>query len=221
VNEENRETPVEGLPGRGAPAGLEMSFPGMPGPEVRYKAALGLLEAGRIDEAEAALKPLLEEYPDHIPGLIALGEVYLHQGRSDEAIEVNDRVIRINPDISTPFVNLGYAFILKGDYDQAVSECDEAIRINSRDTAAYINISLAYLLKEDWAMCRLASEKLLEIAPDSAEAHNNLAVALFRQGHLEQAVAHVEAAAGHGYPVDKDFIQELKQALGGAPSTEA
>lgn len=59
--------------------------------------------------------------------------------------------------------------------------------LRPQDAAAWELMTRAYFGLEDWRLAREAAEKVLQLAPDSAAAHTNLALVLRRLGRLGEA----------------------------------
>jgi Flp pilus assembly protein TadD len=58
-----------------------------------------------------------------------------------------------------------------------------------------------------------AARKGLELDPDSALGHNNLAVALYFKGNFAEARNHLDKARELGYSVDPNFVLSLQKKL--------
>ena len=74
--------------------------PVIPGPRGEYEAAIALVRANQLDEAEASLKGFLERYPNGqlTPGAAYnLGDIYARRGRHREAAE---QFLKVSTDFS-------------------------------------------------------------------------------------------------------------------------
>jgi tetratricopeptide (TPR) repeat protein len=89
----------------GAFRSLASAYPSYSGPLVN----LGILhaKAGRLDEAEKALKGALERKADSATAYNQLGIVYRRQGRFKEADEAYTRAVQIDPSYANAYLNLG------------------------------------------------------------------------------------------------------------------
>lgn len=89
-------------------------------PTFVYQYAQLLEEAGRIDEAEAALRQLLARDPLDANALNALGYMFADRGeRLDEAVELLQRALKIEPGNPSFLDSLGWAFFKQGRLDRA------------------------------------------------------------------------------------------------------
>ena len=68
-----------------------------------------LVQLGRLDEAEALLRAVLQEAPNAASVHDRLGNVLLSQGRVPEAIDAFETALRISPRSAVSFFNLGRA----------------------------------------------------------------------------------------------------------------
>ncbi len=60
-------------------------------------------------------------------------------------------------------------------------------------------------------------ERALSLAPDDPIIHNNLAIAYFDNGQVEEAISHMERAKSLGYQVHPDFSARLAHYRQGVP----
>ena len=63
----------------------------------KVETALALSKLSRSGEAEAQCRAILDDHPDHIPALLALGEILFGCGRAAEAEATLDRAGRLAP----------------------------------------------------------------------------------------------------------------------------
>jgi len=84
---------------------LSIAYPSYSGPLLN----LGVLQskAGRLEEAEKALKGALERKADNAIALNQLGVVYRRQGRFNEADAAYTRAVQIDPNYANAYLNLG------------------------------------------------------------------------------------------------------------------
>jgi tetratricopeptide (TPR) repeat protein len=86
-----------------------------------------LEQAGRITEAETALRRLLERDPGNANALNALGYMFADRGeRLDEAVELLQRALAIDPGNASFLDSLGWAFFKQGRLDRADQPLSEA-----------------------------------------------------------------------------------------------
>ncbi len=85
-------------------------------------------KAGRVDEAMAELKAILEENPDLRDAKIALGIVLIEKGDYDGAVENLTSASMLNPRPQRAYYWLGNAYEKKGDLENAVKFYRKALK---------------------------------------------------------------------------------------------
>ncbi len=144
-------------------------------------AALGraLAQAGRVDEARAALEDAVREHPDSAPLRLDLGRLYLSQGEGEPARRELDRAAALAPQDASIRFDLGRA-------EEAAGRLDEA-------EAAYRR---ALELSPNLASPRYALGRLLVRRGRREEGEKELDV--YRTQYSRAAKAQSEAEARHG-----------------------
>ncbi len=153
-----------------------------------------LANRGRIDEAMAQYRKVLEIKPDHAEAHYNLGNALAKGGRFDEAMAQYRKALEIKPDHAEAHNNLGTAFVRLGRFDEAMAQYRKALEIKPNYAEAHYNLGTAFagLGRFDEAVAQY--RKALEIKPDYAEAHNNLGSAFVRLGRFDEAIAHYQRA---------------------------
>ncbi len=146
-------------------------------------------QAGRLREAEAIYRQILQIEPDQPDALHLLGVIAHHMGRHQIAVEQIRKAIALNPNVAEFHNNLGEAYRALGMNHEAVEGYRRALALKPGFAEAHYNLGI-----------QLSDQGLIEDAitsyrnalvcnPQYAEAHNNLGNALLGQGQEEEAVA--------------------------------
>jgi len=136
--------------------------------------AINKHQAGVVDEAEAAYRQILKDFPKHSDALHLLGVLHYQTNRSEKAVKLIKRAIRLNPGQDIMYVNLGAALKKTNKPHQAIRAYEDAIRLNPDSADAYFNLGQAM---RDTGEPEKAIEiylKAAEIKPDDAEVFVNL-----------------------------------------------
>jgi len=138
-------------------------------------AVIGLLEAGRLQEAERDSRALLDRYPKSVLVLNLLGVVLQRLDKSDEAVSVLDQATRLAPGFAEAHDNRGIALKASGDFERAIESFDRAIAAKPDFAAAHYNRANA--LKDAGRFEKAADgyRAAIHLRPGFAEAHRNLA----------------------------------------------
>jgi tetratricopeptide (TPR) repeat protein len=106
-----------------------------------------LSDAGRNEEAIAALRQALAINPEHTEAFYNLGRVYLtYPDRIGDAIAVLKRAIELKPDYDDAYVNLAAAYIRGGKPAEAVRFVENVIARSADRPDAHFNLGVAYFL---------------------------------------------------------------------------
>lgn len=85
-----------------------------------FNLALLLVESGRALEATPFLNQLVKHHPDHIKGLILLGDIYINSIRDlDSAEKCYKRILDVDPSHVQGMHNLCVVYVERGDLQQA------------------------------------------------------------------------------------------------------
>jgi Flp pilus assembly protein TadD len=118
-------------------------------PELNFNRYGLLMDAGRKNEAEAALTELLTAHPAFPPALLAAARAHLAAGRTAEAEAVYRRVIAANPADLEALNDLGILLARRGDYAGAGEFFRRALRLSPGGLAAQNLLRLEALKAKD------------------------------------------------------------------------
>jgi len=130
-----------------------------------------LHQAGRLVDAEAVYRKVLQKYPKNFDARSLLGTICAQRGDCEQAIRQIDLALKANPNVAYVHNNRGSALINLHKYDESLSSFDRAIALkpdfaeahNNRGGAlrglkrfkeALASLDRAITLKQDYAECR-------------------------------------------------------------------
>jgi len=146
-------------------------------------------------DSVALFSHALEVTPRNFLGHINLGTALATRHQEAEAIEHFHKALDAgHPRPEQVHFNLGLSYNAMGDSDQALWHYHTAARINPRYAEPYIALGTFWLDEKNFDESLRYSFRALEIAKDSAKAHNNVGVALLYQGKPEEAAGHFKEA---------------------------
>ena len=157
----------------------------------------------------------LEVTPYNFLGHMNVGTALAERHREAEAIDHFHKALDTgHPRPEQVHFNLGLSYAASGDKDQALWHYHTAARINPRYAEPYIALGTFWLEEKNFEESLRYSFRALEIAKDSAKAHNNVGVALLYQGKPEEAAGHFKEALriDPGYIIAK---KNWERAIGG------
>lgn len=150
--------------------------------------ALALHKAGRIGEAEARYRAILEAEPTHASALHLLGVIALRKGRAEEAAALIERAIAQRPDSAAYHNNLGNARRALGRDEDAMASYRRAVELDRTLLDAHVNLGSMLRLAGRLEEARSVLERARAIGPRNAALLNNLANVVDAQGETGRAM---------------------------------
>jgi len=196
----------------------EHADPGAPGasPAARLAAALEAHSAGRLDEAQAIYRALVEHDPAHADALHYWGVARHQLGDHRGALALMDRALAQAPADAVCWSNRGLAALALGQHAEAAHNLREALRLAPAFADAHNNLSLALREAGDYAGAERHCRATLALAPASVNAHVNLGSVLAKLGRYEEALASYREALARA-PADAAIhfnLGNAQRALG-------
>jgi tetratricopeptide (TPR) repeat protein len=167
---------------------------GSPAAELRtaFQKAVELQTAGKLDEAEAAYRAILEKAPDVPEVHQNLGTILAQKKDVAGAEAAYLKALELRPDSSDTATQLAKLYQESGQPDKAMALMQKAAGANPADAKAQFNqgIFLLNAYKNDEAAA--AFEAAIKADPGMAEAYYRLGTINVGQGKIPEAVANLE-----------------------------
>lgn len=151
-------------------------------------------QAGRLSEAEALYRQVLQLEPNQPVALNLLGVVALQVGNAEAAIELMSKSVHIQPDYADAHNNLGQAFQTSGKVEDARASFEKAVTLKPDYAEAHANLGNALQAQGFFDQAAQSYLKALEINPGYLKAHSNLGLAYKELERLEEAEASFRTA---------------------------
>jgi predicted O-linked N-acetylglucosamine transferase (SPINDLY family) len=148
-----------------------------------------LLGQGKLDEAVAAYRAVIERQPDSPEAHHFLAIALHRQGRLDDAIAAYRRVTELGPGFAETHSNLGLALMAQGRHDKAAAACRQAIALRPDFVEAHNYLGIALQRCGKLAEAVGAYRAAIALRPNFPEVFSNLCVALHVLGQFDEAVA--------------------------------
>ena len=179
---------------RPAPAPVVVPPPPAADPEVLLNRAIDLHRAGRLDDAMAAYRAVLDLAPRHSDALHLLGLIQHQTGKHAEADRHITAALRIDPDFPTAWNHLGLVQQALDRPDKALLCFRRAMVLRPDFPEAMTHMGLSMHQPERLASAKRWHLRSIRLAPANPAAHTNLGHACEVQGHFDNAAAHYRRA---------------------------
>lgn len=156
--------------------------------------AVANLDAGRLQDAENAVRLLLAASPKDGDALNVMGVIELRRGRNAAAIDAFKRAAAVQPRNPGVHLNLGNAFLRANQPKAALDHYETATRLRPgyADAEALKGDALRRLAR--WPEAALAYERALRGKKDHFAALNGYGLCLLRNGDATGAVEMLSTA---------------------------
>ncbi len=188
----------------GIPAAQEI-----PAAEATFQQGVEALKAGRLEEAEAAFRRVLQQGDTHAYVHNNLAIVYQQQGRHGDAVAECRQAIRLDPSYPPPHVVLGGSLLALGRVAEATTELESAVKMLPRERLAREQLARAYDRAGRPSAAIDQYRALRALAPDDPEYVYQLGRAYLRLSEwamqrlreADPGSARIYQVLGHNYRV--------------------
>jgi tetratricopeptide (TPR) repeat protein len=178
--------------------------------------------AGRLAEAEALYRGILQENPQHADALHLLGALAHQAGHHQAAIDLIRRALAIQATNAVYHSSLAVVYLATGRLDESAAHSREAVRLLPTHADAHYTLAVALLGQGRPDEAEPAFRETLRRTPAHADARCLLASLLRRQGKFPDAVALLSEAVGlaPGHVLARVGLGEALLDLGRAAAAE-
>ncbi len=168
--------------------------PGSPMAELRaaFQKAVEAQSAGRLDEAEAGYKAILEKSPDVPEVYQNLGSVYAQKKDFPAAEAAFLKALELRPDFSDTATQLAKLYQDNGQPDKAMAIMEKSAGANPADAKAQFNRGIFLLNANKNEEAIAAFEAAIKADPNLTEAYYRLGALMVGQGKIPEAIANLE-----------------------------
>jgi len=150
---------------------------------------------GSPEEGIRAIGSIIAEDPGISDAHFALGNIYFKTRRYAEALEAFRKSLDLKPDDSFAVINIANSLHALGRAEEAERFVLDHIEQGFDDPQLYFLLGNSRVRRGDPDGAVAYFEKCLAANPQSASAHNAIAAIRLNNGRLDEAEAHLKAAA--------------------------
>jgi Flp pilus assembly protein TadD len=156
--------------------------------------AKALADKGKIDEAIAEYRKVLQIRPDEPIACNGLAVLLGKRGKADEGIRLLEQVLKRHPNDAPTHNNLGLLLAGASRADDAIAQFQAAVTLQPDFADAQHNLGILLSMKGRFEEAVAHYQEAIRLRPDFVKARKNLAIALFRLGRLDEAIAQLQEA---------------------------
>ena len=173
---------------------------------------IAFVEYGFLDEAQVAFERATMNQPDYAAAWFNLGTIYLNKKMYPQAVKSLGEAVRLNPNDADAWNNLGMIAGQQENYDEALKDFLAAARANPNNALAVENMMRVYRYQGRAADAQKSLTELLAKAPENANLHLAMGMALVAQRALPEARRELETAV-RLQPGSSDAMNDLGAVL--------
>src|SRR5208283_5270940 len=162
--------------------------------DLLFQKATAHHQAGKLPQAEALCRQILQLSPLHSRALHLLGVIASQKGQYANALELIDRAIQVNPDFAEAYYSRGNVLFALQQYQAALESYDKAILLRPDHAEAHHNRGSALNVLEQHEAALESYDKAILLKPDYEQARSNRANALHALMQLQAALDKYEMA---------------------------
>jgi tetratricopeptide (TPR) repeat protein len=155
----------------------------------KFEHARLLNRQGRLAEATATCREILEQRPDHFESLILWAEIEARQEDPEQAIQLYTRAINLRPNNAPVYYKRGNLLKDRNQMEAALASYDQAVALDPAYANAFCNrgVVLGILHRPDEALA--SYDRAIAINPSNALAYYNRGDVLRELKRLNEALA--------------------------------
>lgn len=190
------------------------------GKAVSKDVAVAHLRAGRLDDAEAALRSVLAEAPEHAEAHFHLATVLARSERIEDSLTHLREAARLAPDNAAVWRNLGVCLAQLERYDEALAALERALELDPSQPERQFDIAAVHFERGDPDAAEPWLRQALQAAPAHPGATITLARVLIGQERFRDALPHLLEALERE-PNNLALLLDLGRAHRGCGELEA
>jgi len=150
--------------------------------------AWSLVEMNRMVEARSLFKQICEIDESDPESWMMLGSLHAELSEDEEAISCLNKALDHDPAYPDAHYNLAKVLVKQRHLPDAQNHCQIALNNDSAYAAAWQLMGAIQETFGNFVESERCSRKAIELAPDNAISHANLALSLWKQDKLEESV---------------------------------
>lgn len=142
--------------------------------------AYSTMQEGQLEQAQAIFEGILDDDPEDIQALNALGIISYVIDNNQDAIKYFTEVIDNHPNSSSGYLNRSCVYKYQNDTERAIKDLSKAISIDSSEPNLYMDRADLYAGSKDWEKAKADIEKALSF--DNSSSGIDFSWAYYKKG---------------------------------------
>jgi len=158
------------------------------------KLAQLLVTEEKTEQAENAIKKVLERDPSVLEARYILGNIFSKQEKYEEAIEEYKKALSVDPEYYDAIFGIALAYKKSGKIEEAIIGFNRLIAIDPKDTKPHFHLGDLYELQGDLDEAIAHLRTAVTLDPESPAFHNNLGALYLKKKMYAEAEKEIRTA---------------------------
>ena len=155
--------------------------------QIALESALAAYDQGRVEEAEPALRGLVQRYPENFAATETLGLIYAEGGNLTSALPLLEKACHLRSSSPLALANLGAILLKMSRVPEAVKALKRSVSLDPKNPETQSSLGQALMQAGNPAEAASAFATAAAGKPDDADILYNWALALFNAGKFKDA----------------------------------
>ena len=174
--------------------------------------AYSTMHEGELEQAKAIFESLLEDDPENIQALNAMGIISYVIDNNQDALRYFTDVIEFHPNSTSGYLNRSCVYKYQGDLEKAISDISKAINIDSNKADLFMARADMYADLKKWEKAKSDIEKALGFK--NYDSETNLCLAYYKKGVCEAQLGNKNTAESDWRKaLNYNSTSEMKQVI--------
>ena len=145
--------------------------------------AYSTMHEGQLDQAQTIFEGILDDDPENIQALNAMGIISYVIDNNQDAIKFFTEVIENHPNSTSGYLNRSCVYKFQGDLEKAIADISKAINIDPNKADFYMSRADLYAGMKNWEKAKADIDKAL--GTNNLNSNIDLCMAYYRKGLCE------------------------------------
>ena len=178
--------------------------------------AYSTMREGDLEQAQSILEDILDDDPENMQALNALGIISYVIDNNQDAIKLFTEVIEYHPNSTSGYLNRSCVYKYQGDFEKAIIDISKAITIDKDEADLYMSRADLYANMKKWNEAKNDIEKALGFK--NYDSNFDLCQAYYKKGMCEAQLGDNKSAEKNllkamEYTTDSEMKQVILSAL--------
>jgi len=164
---------------------------------INYIDAVNLYQSGQLKEAEATLRQLLIEQPQHADAWHMLGIVCYQSEKTALAVQHIKQALALDPRNLDYLNNYGLVLRANNQIAEALAPLQQALTLQPKDLDIQLNLGNTYLALDQFEQAAVYYRRIVRVQPNKTDVRLALCHCLTTLGNQAHALGHFQQAEAY------------------------